>query len=147
MKANVGPAQTADFPAVLDLLRRSNLPTDGLEQHLQTMLTARWDGRIVGCAAIERYGTAGLLRSVAVAAERRGEGLGQTLTRAALDLARGQRLKTVYLLTETAAEFFPKFGFRPVARDAVDPAVRQSIEFTELCPSTAIAMKLDLTDG
>ncbi|MGH7319149.1 MAG: GNAT family N-acetyltransferase [Candidatus Rokuibacteriota bacterium] len=49
-------------------------------------------------AAIELYDGAALLRSVAVEAERRGEGLGQNLTRAALELARERGAKTVYLL-------------------------------------------------
>jgi amino-acid N-acetyltransferase len=140
----VGPGTPGDLPAILNLLRRSKLPTEGLEHHIQTTLIARLENGVVGCAAIERYGSAGLLRSVAVDERHRGTGLGQALTRAALELARAYRLKTVYLLTETAAEFFPKFGFQTVARDAVDSAVKQSIEFTKLCPSSATAMRLDL---
>ena len=53
-------------------------------------------------------------------------------------------MRTVYLLTETAAEFFPRFGFRPIARDTVDPAVRASVEFTSACPDTALVMVKEL---
>jgi amino-acid N-acetyltransferase len=86
----------------------------------------------------------GLLRSVAVAQSQRGLGLGIRLTEAGVALARARGIKALYLLTETAAGFFPRFGFRPVSRDEVAPAVRQSIEFTRACPASALAMVKDL---
>jgi len=144
MTATITPADPADLPAVLDLLERSRLPGDGLAEHAATLLVARDGDRIVGSAALELYGTAALLRSVAVDPDRRGTGLGQRLTSAALELARQRGVRTVYLLTETAGDFFPRFGFRAIGRDAVDPAVRASVEFTTLCPASALAMALDL---
>ena len=50
----------------------------------------------------------------------------------------------VFLLTTTAATFFPRFGFREVARADVDAAVRDSVEFTTACPASAVAMRADL---
>jgi amino-acid N-acetyltransferase len=47
-------------------------------------------------------------------------------------------------LTETAATFFPRFGFQPIPRDQVAPVVAQSIEFMSACPDTAGAMKAEL---
>ncbi|TLY54076.1 MAG: GNAT family N-acetyltransferase, partial [Gemmatimonadetes bacterium] len=81
-----------------------------------------------------------LLRSVAVAAAVRGQGLGQRLTTAALELASRHGVRTVYLLTETAGEFFPKLGFTMIERSAVDPAVQVSQEFTTACPASALVM-------
>jgi amino-acid N-acetyltransferase len=101
----------------------------------------------VGSAALELYGNAALLRSVAVDQNLRGQGLGQQLTRAALDLAGQHGVETVYLLTETATDFFPRFGFQPIARSAVAPAVQQSVEFTSACPASAAVLALDLHDG
>jgi amino-acid N-acetyltransferase len=98
---------------------------------------ARDGDAVVGSAALEVYGGAALLRSVAVDPARRGQGLGQRLTRTALDVARQQGIATVYLLTETAGDFFPRFGFRPTERAAVEPAVQQSVEFTSACPAGA----------
>ena len=137
-------AQAQDLPAVLELLRHSQLPTDDLERHLPTMLVARHDGRIVGSAALEVYGSGALLRSVAVNATRRGEGVGHRLTEAALDLARHHKVRTVYLLTTTAGDFFPRFGFRPIDRTAVAAGVQTSAEFTSACPSSALAMARDI---
>lgn len=62
-------------------------------------------------------------------------------------LALGERrgVRTVYLLTETAAQFFPKFGFRAITRAEVDQAVMHSPEFTTACPKTALVMTTSLT--
>lgn len=140
-------AGPGDLPAVRDLLGRTRLPADGLAAHLETVLVARGDGRIVGCAALELYADGALLRSVAVAPERQGEGLGVRLTRAALALARARGAPRVYLLTETAAGFFPRFGFRTIDRAAVAPGVQQSVEYTTVCPVSAQVMMLDLAQA
>ena len=105
---------------------------------------AQRSARIVGCAALEVFGRAGLLRSVTVDEAQRGQGLGHQLTQAALDLARTRGVASVYLLTTTAASFFPRFGFREVARADVDGAVKGSVEFTTACPASAVAMRVDL---
>jgi amino-acid N-acetyltransferase len=52
-------------------------------------------------------------------------------------------LRELYLLTETAAEYFPRFGFRPIAREAVSPAIHGSVEWTSACPVSAQAMVLE----
>ena len=140
MSPTIGPAVPTDVPAILDLIDRSKLPSAGLEEHVGSTLVARDGDRIVGTAALELYGGSALLRSVAVAGELRGQGLGQALTAAALDLARRRGARTVYLLTETAAQFFPKLGFRPISRGDVDPAVLRSTEFTTACPASARVM-------
>ncbi len=146
MPPTIAAATPADLPAIFQLLDDSGLPRAGLDAHLATTLVARDDGALVGTAALELYGTAALLRSVAVSYARRGRGLGQALTAAALDLGRERGVVTVYLLTETAGEFFPKFGFRRVARADVDAAVFGSAEFTTACPQSALVMARSL-DG
>lgn len=137
-------ARAADLRAILDLLATRGLPQDGLADHLDATLVARDGDRVLGCAALEQYGSAALLRSVAVAADQQGGGLGQRLTRAALDLGRERGIDRVYLLTETAADFFPRFGFRPCTRDAVPGPVKQSVEFVSACPASALVLAADL---
>src|SRR5438309_1862897 len=110
MNVVIASAAGEDLAVVLDLLGRCNLPQAGLERHLATTLVAREGVRIVGCAALELYGRAALLRSVAVEPSSRGLGLGGQLTHAALDLARSRGVKALYLLTQSAGEFFPRFG-------------------------------------
>ena len=144
MSATLAPATGADLPKILALLEACRLPGAGLADQLATTLVLRDDDAIVGSAAVELYGASGLLRSVAVDPRRRGEGWGRRLTSAALELARRRGVTTVYLLTETAGEFFPRFGFRTIARADVDPAVQHSIEFTSACPTSALAMVTSL---
>ena len=144
MSFSIEPAQPADLPGILDLLASHRLPQAEVERHLATALVAREGGRVAGCAVVETYEPAGLLRSVAVAQSQRGLGLGIRLTEAAIELAQSRGIQALYLLTETAAGFFPRFGFRPVPRHEVAPAVRQSIEFTRACPASALAMVKDL---
>lgn len=144
MSFSIEPAQPADLPGILDLLASHRLPQAEVERHIDNAIVAREGGRIAGCAVVEVYDSAGLLRSVAVAQSQRGLGLGIRLTEAAIDLARARGIEALYLLTETAAGFFPRFGFRPIPRDEVASAVRQSIEFTRACPASALAMVKDL---
>ena len=143
---DIVPGGASDLPQIMALLESNGLPIAGLGEHLGAILVARDRDTVVGCAAVEIYGSSGLLRSVAVAKDRRGTGLGQWLTRAALDLAGTRGVRTIYLLTTTAAEFFPRFGFARVSRDAIDLALQQSHELRGACPATAIAMKATLTE-
>jgi amino-acid N-acetyltransferase len=133
-------AETSDLPALLALLADLNLPQDGFADHVERALVARSGGEVVGCAALEVYGRSALLRSVAVLPAVQGQGVGHRLVEAALAQARETQLQRIYLLTETAAGFFPRFGFEVVERDQVDEAVKQSVEFTSACPASAMVM-------
>jgi len=144
--ARVERARTEDVDGVLALLTEQDLPLDGLREHVRSLLVVRKDGRIVGSAALEMYTDGALLRSVAVAHELRGRGLGRELTNAAIELARGQRVSAVYLLTTTADQYFPKFGFERIARADVPVTVQASIEFQSACPASAIVMRKRLKD-
>ncbi|WP_412070138.1 arsenic resistance N-acetyltransferase ArsN2 [Rubrivirga sp. IMCC43871] len=131
----------AEWPAVLALLRASRLPTSDLsEGHRERFLVARRDGDVVGCVAVEPYGGAGLLRSLAVAPEARGTGLGRRLTAAAEAAARAAGLAQLILLTTTAAPFFESLGWAPVDRADVPEAIRASTEFAGLCPASAACL-------
>jgi amino-acid N-acetyltransferase len=144
---SIGPARRDEIPRILELLEEAGLPPDGLTNHHSTTLVARRDGQVVGSAALELYGQAALLRSVAVAKVLRGTGLGRRLTEAALALSRDFDVEETYLLTETADHYFPRFGFRPIPRSEVPRNVQSSVEFTSACPDTARAMVLDLRSG
>ena len=146
-EVSIGPASREELPRITELLGDGGLPPDGLEDHLPTILVARLHGRVVGSAALELYGSAALLRSVAVRWDLRGTGLGSRLTEAALRLSRELGVAEAYLLTETADHFFPRFGFRNVPRSRVPSSVRSSVEFTSACPESARAMALDLRAG
>ena len=141
----IRPARAEDRDEVVALLERTALPPDGIdEQFGEPYAVAVAGGRIVGAAGVEVYGDAGLLRSVAVDPAWQGHGLGQRLTEDRLRWAAGRGLGTVYLMTTSAGDYFPRLGFVPVARDEVPAAVRGSLQFASVCPSTAAVMALPL---
>ena len=134
-------ARPDDAADILGLLERNHLPLDGLLDHLTTTLVARQNGQVMGSAALEIYPDGALLRSVAVAPEARGQGLGHALTDAAIRMAGEVSTPAVFLLTTTAERFFPRFGFERITRAEVPASVQTSVEFTSACPSSAIVMR------
>ena len=137
-------ASASDVPDVLAHLAQLNLPLDGVEAHLDRLVIARDDGRLVGTAALESYADGVLLRSVAVSPSHQGRQLGHRLTDAALRMAADAGAPAVYLLTTTAERFFPRFGFEPIAREEVPASVRESVEFRAACPASAVVMRKTL---
>jgi amino-acid N-acetyltransferase len=137
-------ATPADPPAVEELLAAAGLPLDGAADALSLGVVARDGDRIVAAAAIERYGEAGLLRSVVVASDRRGSGLGREIVAAAEKLARDEGIRELYLLTETAIDWFPRLGYEIVPRDQATAVVGASVEFTTVCRDTGVPMRRHL---
>lgn len=138
------PARPEDAASVLALLTSAGLPVAGVEAGIDQFVVAECADGIVGVAGLERYGTAGLLRSVAVADVWRGRGHGAALCREILEAARQHGLTHLYLLTETAADFFPRFGFHPIRREDASQEIEASEEFRGLCPASSTVMVLTI---
>ena len=134
-------AREQDLPGVEALLGSFNLAIAGVAQHLPGFLVLEDAGRIVASAGLELYGSAALLRSVAVAEAFRNRGLGEAMVTQLLHRARSKGVRTVYLLTTTAQQYFQRLGFETVPRNAVDPATTASAEFGDACCATAVAMR------
>lgn len=108
-------ATATDWPEVAQLLTTAELPLNGAREHLSDFIVARHaDGRLAAVAGLERYEKAALLRSVAVA--ERGNGLGQAIVSRIISHAGQSGIRQIVLLTTTAADFFPRFGFRRIER-------------------------------
>ncbi len=141
----VEPVQPVDLNTVRELLSACGLPLDGVEEHFRRFLVARSpDGVIVGVVGLELYGEQALLRSLAVADTARRQGVGRRLVEACLARAAAAGAREVYLLTTTAPDYFPRFGFSTVDRRAVTGPVVVSAEFQGACPQTATVMRRDL---
>jgi arsenite methyltransferase len=144
----VRSAQASDLPAVQAILAQSKLPDDGLtEQFGPAYAVAAEADRVIGVVGIERYGDFGLLRSAAVAPAARGRGVAEALVLDRIDWSMRQGLRTLYLLTTTASDYFPRFGFETIQRAEVPAEVQASVEFTSCCPTSATVMQLDLSSG
>jgi amino-acid N-acetyltransferase len=126
------------------LLEAAALPVAGVAPPLADFFVADGGGRIVGAIGLEAYGPDALLRSAVVEPAARGSGIGAALVERVLGHAGERGVRSVYLLTTTADRYFPRFGFEPIARDAVSEEVKASLEFREACPASAVAMRLTL---
>ncbi len=144
MGVSIEQAKGDDLDQVLALLKEAGLPTEGVREHFDNFLVARDGERVVGCVGLEDYSPSALLRSLAIVPAYRSRGLGKMLTEAILKEARRRGIKKVFLLTETAEEYFPRFGFRAITRDEADPAVKQSVQFKTGCSEKDVCMRLDL---
>lgn len=133
-------AQATDLHDIAALLDACGLPTRDVAAHLSTFTVARDAGRLVGVIGLELHGALGLLRSLAVAEDRRGQGVALRLYAAELAVARAAGLEQLFCLTTTAEGFFEMLGFRALARDEVPEAIRDTEEFRALCPVSAVCM-------
>jgi amino-acid N-acetyltransferase len=138
----VREAGPEDRPAVRELIAAAGLPLDGLDDAAPVLVAVAGD-LVVGTAALERHGGAPdpvfLLRSAAVDSSWRGRGIGAALTTVALAHVDADHAE-VALLTETAAGYFTRFGFRAVERAALPAALGASAELRGACPASAQAL-------
>jgi len=136
------PARPHDLRGALELLGRSELTQQDVSEGWGHYFVVREDdGRVVGVAGLELHGDFGLLRSVAVDEDYRGQGLAAALIEAVLQRAQRVGLRSVYLLTTSARDYFARRGFADVGRDDAPAAIRESWEFKNGCPSTAAFMQ------
>ncbi|NHN61206.1 MULTISPECIES: arsenic resistance N-acetyltransferase ArsN2 [Halorussus] len=139
-------ADSETLDRIEELLDANGLPHEAVRSSPECFYVARSGGALVGIGGVERYGSAGLLRSVAVPAPMRGAGYGTALCDALEERARVDGVETLYLLTTTAAEFFARRGYERVGREAAPERVRGTSQFADRCPDSATCMRKRL-DG
>jgi UDP-N-acetylmuramate: L-alanyl-gamma-D-glutamyl-meso-diaminopimelate ligase len=148
----VMPAAPTDLPLIREMLDAVGLENDEVPveqpeiggENIAVFLVLRNETGLVGCVCLEVYAEDAILRSLAVTEESRGAGYGWMLADAAIQLARYRGVRRVYLLTETASDFFAeKHGFRVVAPSTIAREVAESATF-RACAESAVAMRLDL---
>ena len=74
-----------------------------------------------------------------------GRRIGHRLTEATLAMARQRGVERVFILTTTAARFFPRFGFETISRADVLESVQTSVDFRSACPASAIVVREHLS--
>ena len=122
------------------LLESVGLPTSDLASARPEVVAIREQGNLVAAGALQRFGSAALLRSVVVSHDRRGKGLGCAIVAELERLARETRIARLILLTQTAAKFFAERGYQVIERSAAPADLQESEQFRSLCPSSATCM-------
>jgi len=135
------PLKDDECSGLDDQLAQAGLPKIGTSANAQAFKFIAPDNLVVAYAALEGSGGAVLLRSVVVAPEHRGKGVGEALVHAVVSEAAAQGVRELWLLTETAEPFFSRLGFERVDRAHAPENIAATSEFTTLCPVSAACMK------
>lgn len=138
------PADADALEYVEDRLAANGLPTEDVREKRDCFYVAVDGEWRVGVGGLETVGNQGLLRSVVVEESARGKGYGAAITRAIEDETRATGVDALYLLTTTAAEFFAEQGYEAIDRTDAPPAIQETSQFTDLCPSSATCMTKSL---
>jgi len=122
-----------DMPAVHALCEGYGLAPTEFDDSTETLILREPEGDVVGCCSLKVAGTQALLFNLAVAKSRRGEGLGWILADGTIRRARNVGVRTIYLATNHAADFFAnRVGFVPADTEAVDPQLQASPHFAPI---------------
>ena len=112
-----------------------------LFEAVQEFVVAEKDGQVVGCGALHVFWEdLGEVRTLAVADEHKGQGIGSALLGVLEAHARGLGVSQLFCLT-FEVDFFSHHGYREVDDQVVDPEV-----YVELVrsPDEGVAEFLDL---
>jgi UDP-N-acetylmuramate: L-alanyl-gamma-D-glutamyl-meso-diaminopimelate ligase len=142
---SVRPAHRSDMAAVREVLASVSLQEPASEDQAGHFFVLCNEDGAVGCVSLEVLGDDAILRALAVDPKFRGAGYGWVLADTAVSQARWRGVRRIYLLTESASDFFAaKFGFRVVDRSTLAKAVAASETFKAPRGTDLVAMRLDL---
>jgi amino-acid N-acetyltransferase len=130
--------------SIVAMLEAEKLPVSDLPADLDNFLVALENNEVIGVAGLETYRNYGLLRSLAVKPTFRSQGVAGKLLKEIESTAVNKGITAVYLLTETAADYFDRKNYCRISRADIPTDVQESSEFSYACPQSAIVMKKTL---
>ena len=140
-------ATEADSKIIRELLEENDLPSEDYEDHIESFIVVEESGKVIGIGGLEKCGAAaGLVRSIVVVPGHRGKRVANEIYMLIEDKAHNLGIKALYLLTESAAEYFKKLGFEVIERIEVPESVMKTRQFRDLCPASAVVMYRDISE-
>lgn len=139
-------AKKEDLPLIKDLLIKENLPVSDIVLDIIHIFLFYENKSLVGITGLENFKKHGLLRSVVTVDAYKGKGKGKTMCKLTMEKASEMGVKEMYLLTETAENFFKTLGFETIDREDAPGFIKSTTEFKNLCPASAAFMKKKLSD-
>lgn len=140
MNLIIQQATEREFDAIKKLLDDNNLPTTDIYQDNIQLFIGLIDDKIMSVIGLEKYKNVGLLRSLAVTDLFKNQQVGSRLIRHIVDLCASEHIDKIYLLTTTAEKYFVKFGFTKIERMEAPDILKQTREFKDICPVSAVLM-------
>ena len=135
-----------ELSAVTALLTAADLPIEDLSQaKLKHFIGITSNDTLCGIIGLELFTPVALLRSLVVTDSVRGTGLGQTLVKEIETYAAKKNIEEIYLLTTTAEDFFVKLGYQTIERASAPETIRNTEEFSSICPGSATVMNKSIT--
>ena len=132
------------FDSVFELLAEAKLDFSDLKQPNIRLFRFEENGQTIGAGGLEISHDQALLRSVAVKKALQGKGLGKEMVAQIEQTARNSGIKSLYLLTNTAPEFFRSIGYQQIDRNDFAEPLKQTAQFSGLCPVSAVCMKKEI---
>lgn len=129
-----------DLKEAIELLKHWNLPHSDLSNPHVQLYSLKDETGLKGTGGLEIYGENALIRSVAISEESIGQGIGRIICDQLEQIAAKLGVKTLYLLTTSAASFFEHRGYIVISRDQFPDVIKNTSQFSELCPISAICM-------
>src|ERR1700751_4779984 len=109
---------------ILSLLQSEGLPSEDIGL-LTDFYVAVEERSVVGLIGMERYGQYGLLRSMVVHPYHRNRNIATNLVEILEKEAAASGITVLYLLTETADQYFSKKGYYTISRNVVPKELMQ----------------------
>jgi len=132
----------SDLEDIKHLLEENKLPFDDIAELRKNIVVAENDkGEFIGIGALEIYGKIGLFRSLVVAKNARNKTYGSIIYKHVEDKGKNIGVRELYLLTENACKYFENLGFTEVVRDTVPVEIKNTNQFSSLCPASARIMR------
>lgn len=125
---------------ILKILEQNNLPVNDIKCDAQFYTFSDQNG-IIAVAAYESYGSVTLLRSVAVKQFIRKKGYGAKLVTYILNEIEAHGHREIYLVTNSASNFFNRFEFYEISRDSVPEVLKSVGQLNDVCPCSSIVMR------
>lgn len=132
-------------PALHSALTGAGLPTGDLDLPGRRFFAFRDEADdLLAYGGIEPLGKEALLRSLVIAIDRRRQGLGRQVMARLCELAQGLGAERAWMLTARLVPFGLACGFEIVARAEVSAPIRETRQFLELCPDSAVVLRKNL---
>ncbi len=129
------------------LLADCGLPSSDIESsHFDNFLGCGTNKDLKGIVGLELFNSVALLRSLAVASASRGLGCAKVLVSEIESYAKENGVRELYLLTTTAEKYFSGLGYSYAERNTAPDEIKNTKEFSGLCPDSASFMVKKLED-